>query len=55
MWSLAWLLYGAGHLAYLLGDRMHIPGMYAPYNWLMLRSCDICERFGFSSPWDCKD
>jgi hypothetical protein len=54
MWSVAWILYGIGHLVCLLGNRCHVPGMYRPYNRLMLWSLAICRRFGFSSPWECE-
>lgn len=48
---LAWLLYGAGHVAYLLSDRWHVPGMHGPYHWLMLRSYGMCRRFRLVGPW----
>jgi hypothetical protein len=55
MWGTAWLLYGIGHLFCLIGNRYHVPGMYGPYNRLMLWSLAICERFRFSSPWECRE
>jgi hypothetical protein len=51
MWSLAWLLYGAGHLAYLLGNRWHVRGMGLVYSVVMRWSFAICERFGCASPF----
>ena len=51
LWAVCWLLFGLGHLCYLLGDRCHIPGMYRPYNRLMLWSLDLQDWCGFSSPW----
>jgi hypothetical protein len=54
MWAVAWLLFGAGHLFSLLANA-GIPCMYGPYSRLMLWSFAICERFRFSSPWECRE
>jgi hypothetical protein len=55
MCTVAWLLFGAGHLAYLLCDRCGVRVMFGPYQSLMLASFAICERFRFSAPWECNE
>jgi hypothetical protein len=50
--AVAWLLYGAGHV---VSRPMTWWGvcewLYAPYNWLMLRSCDA-QDWGRAGPWE---
>jgi hypothetical protein len=49
----AWLLYGLGHLSYLLCDKCGVRFMFRPYQSLMLASLRICERYRFGAPWGC--
>lgn len=51
-WWLAWALYGLGHLVSLLLRWDSCALMYPAYNWLMLRSLNVQQRFGLSGPWE---
>jgi hypothetical protein len=49
--ALSWALYGLGHIVSRPMTWWGICGwLYPPYNWLMIRSCDVQDWAG-AGPW----
>lgn len=52
LFGVAWALYGSGHCVSLLLRFNAFSWFYPMYSRLMLLSCEIQDRFGFSGPWE---